>query len=120
MPHAARQPRSWLIFDVRQNMKGAVLLPFFVSGALGAFIYFERLSTIYLLDPPSRGFVHDLIRWTILGSVWWYPGIWLVAFTVAVVGLLRDWSARLLIAVTFLPYLAAGAPFVLFPLLKYV
>jgi len=101
-------------------MKAAVLLPFFVSGALGAFIYFERLATIYLLDPPSRGFVHDLIRWTIFGSVWLYPGIWLVAFTVAVVGLLRDWAARYLIAVTLLPYLAAGAPFVLSPLLKYV
>src|SRR4051794_10797989 len=27
MPHAARRPWSWLIFDVRQNMKSSVLTP---------------------------------------------------------------------------------------------
>jgi len=94
-------------------VKGSALVAFFPSGILGIFVLIERVLIGFAFDEPSRGFLFDLIRWSVVISIFGYPAFWLTALTLTIIGTLKDWPAKYLILFAIFPYFVAGYPFLL-------
>jgi hypothetical protein len=92
-------------------VKASALVSFVTSGVLGVFFLLARPILVFAFDAPSKGFLHEVARWSLVLSVWGYPVLWCAAFILTIVGVLRDWEAKYLIALAVFPFLIAAAPF---------
>src|SRR4051812_45241809 len=73
MPHAARRPRSWLIFDVRQKMEPVLTLVFGLLGAAMVISFFAsfaaHVALQFYIDHERIKKELGELGWKVLGSM---------------------------------------------------
>ncbi len=113
------QPRSWLIFDVRQ-MNARALLVFIPSGMLIPFFWLGSFGMAFAFDAPFRNSTDKFLRVAGASCVFYYAHVWTAALLLTIIGIFRQWHPRTMAILAALPFLIGLAPFLLFALLPYV